>query len=143
MGRLTTGSVVLQLVFFFFSNVPTNIDFSESSDSCSMYSVQVLQLYSVGETGWSALTPFYPEPEPKDFFRHMKLKELITSRSSLQKKNVKGSLSDRRKMMPDGNMDGHKEKESIRNGKCVDKHGNVFFFLFKSFQKGTDYLKQK
>lgn len=71
---------------FFFSNVPTNIDFSESSDSCSMYSVQVLQLYSVGETGWSALTPFYPEPEPKDFFRHMKLKKLITSRSSLQKK---------------------------------------------------------
>ena len=48
MGRLTTGSAVLQLlVFFFFSNVPTNIDFSESSDSCSMYSVQVLQLYSV------------------------------------------------------------------------------------------------
>ena len=88
MGRLTTGSVVLQLVFFFFSNVPTNIDFSESSDSCSMYSVQVLQLYSVGETGWSALTPFYPEPEPKDFFRHMKLKELITSRSSLQKKKM-------------------------------------------------------
>lgn len=61
MGRLTTGSVVLQLlVFFFFSNVPANIDFSESSDSCSMYSVQVLQLYSVGETGWSALTPILP-----------------------------------------------------------------------------------
>ena len=89
MGRLTTGSVVLQLLVFFFSNVPTNIDFSESSDRCSVYSIQVLQLYSVGETGWSALTPFYPEPEPKDFFRHMKLQELITSRSSLQKKMLK------------------------------------------------------
>ena len=62
MGRLTTGSAVLQLLvfFFFFPNVPTNIDFSESSDSSSMYSVQVLQLYSVGETGWSALTPILP-----------------------------------------------------------------------------------
>lgn len=84
IGRLTAGLVVLQILVFF-SNVPTNIDFSESSDSCSMYSVQVLQLYSVGETGWSALTPFYPELEPKDFFRNTKLKELITSRSSLQK----------------------------------------------------------
>lgn len=46
-------------------------------------------------------------------------------------------------MIPDGNMDGHKEKKSIRNGKCVDKHEKIFFFLFISFQKGIDYLKQK
>ena len=125
MGRLTTDSVVLQLAFF--SNVPTNIDFSESSDSCSMYSVQILQLYSVGDTGWSALTPFYPEPEPKDFFRHTKLKELIIIRSSLQK-NVKGSLSDRRKMIPDENMDGHKGTESIRNGVWINIKKSFSYF---------------
>lgn len=138
MGSLTTDSVVLQLAFF--SNVPTNMDFSESSDSSSMYSVQILQLYSAGETGWSALTPFYPEPEPKDFFRHTKLKELIILRSSLQK-NVKGSLSDRRKMIPDENMDGYKGTESIRNGVWINIKKSFSYFL-KYFQKGIDYLSK-
>lgn len=100
-----------------------------------MYSVQVLLAVFSRRDRVSALTPFYPEPEPKDFFRHMKLKELITSRSSLQKKMLKEVFQTGEKMMPDGNMDGHKEKESIRNGKCVDKHGKYFSSFLNLFKR--------
>ena len=38
-------------------------------------------------------------------------------------------------MIPDGNMDGHKEKESIRNGKCVDKLEKVFSSFLNLFKR--------
>lgn len=59
----------------------------------------------------------------------------VHDRSSLQK-NVKGSLSDGRKMIPDENMDGYKGTESIRNGVWINIK-KVFFLFFKIFSKGN------
>lgn len=44
------GSVVFQ-VLIIFPSLPATVDFSEASSSCSLHSVQVLELYSVGESG--------------------------------------------------------------------------------------------
>lgn len=75
-GKLTASLVVLWILVFF-PNVPPTIYFSESSNSHSKHSVQVLQLYSVGKTGWSVLTPSYLEPEPGLLFFIMNFVELI------------------------------------------------------------------
>lgn len=93
-----------------------------------MRSVQVLQLYSVGETGWSARTPFYPEPKLKDFPRHTKA-ERINHQQIFSSKNIKGSPSDRRKLIPDGSMNVHKGMERIKNGKSVGKHQRLFSYF--------------
>lgn len=61
-----------------------------------MYSVQVFQLYSAGEIGWSAFTPFYPEAEPKDFFGHTNA-ERINHQQIFTSKKLKEALQTKKK----------------------------------------------
>lgn len=90
MGRLTTGSVVLQLlVFFFFPMFLLILTFQSPQIAVPCILSRFYSCIQQERQGGVHLLPFYPEPEPKDFFRHMKLKKLITSRSSLQKKMLK------------------------------------------------------
>lgn len=55
-GKLTTPLEVLQILVVF-THLPATVYFSETSNTCSVYSVQVLWLQSVGKTGWRVVTP--------------------------------------------------------------------------------------
>lgn len=61
--KLTTILVVLQILVFF-PNPPATNYFSKSSNDCFTQSVQILQLYSMGDTAWGMPSPSYLEQEP-------------------------------------------------------------------------------
>jgi len=50
-----------------------------------------------------------------------------SSPGDLYYKNVKGSSSDKRKIIPDGNLDLYKRIKNARNGKHVNKSKRCFF----------------
>lgn len=55
-GNLTTPLEVLQILVIF-THLPATVYFSEPSNTCSAYSVQVLWLQLIGKTGWRVVTP--------------------------------------------------------------------------------------
>lgn len=62
-GRLNTGLVVLQILVI--PTLPATVHSLESLHSCSVHSLQVLELRLPGEAGWGMPTPADLEPKPK------------------------------------------------------------------------------
>lgn len=62
-GRLNTGLVVLQILVI--PTLPATVHGLESLHSCTVHSLQVLELRLPGEAGWGMPTPADLEPKPK------------------------------------------------------------------------------
>lgn len=70
----------------------------------------------------------------ENIFQNQKLKELIISRFALQcsPRIIKGSLSEGRKMIANGNLDLHKGIKDNGNDVYRGKYDKTIFILFKS-----------
>lgn len=56
-----------------------------------------------------------------------------SSPGDLYYKNVKGCSSDKRKIIPDGNLEPYKKIKNAKRGKNVDKCKRCFFFHFSEY----------